>query len=166
MIQSQKQRAGFNPHCVLEVVSQVGGTRRLSDRCLALWRPVSFLQKVTSCLAPVRCTLPQHIRGLGLPEAGSSTTHTHTQVHTRTLCSLWASRCGGGQGLACHRRSASEGGEHEVGRENGESSPRPITSRGLLLEKVTAFFLPARHICVPRAAPSFPSVTHKPRCEV
>lgn len=129
------------------------GQRPLSDGRLALWRPESFLQKVTSCLAPVHCTLPQHIRGLGLPEAGSSTAHTHT----RTLCTLWAPRCGGGQGLACRRRSVSERGKHEVGRETGESSPRPIMSRGLLMEKVTAFLLPARRICVSRAAPSFPS---------
>lgn len=79
---NKRSDRGSNP-CVFEVVQW-----RRSELCwlikLDLKGWMSFLQKVTSCLAPVHCTLPQHIRGPCPPILLLSTPYTsHTHTHTR-----------------------------------------------------------------------------------
>lgn len=50
---------------------------------------MSFLQKVTSCLAPVHCTLPQHIRGPCPPTLLLNTPYT-SHTLTKVCCApLW-----------------------------------------------------------------------------
>lgn len=99
----QRQAHIFNPPVNLKWYTE-GGTIRSDWWQLSLWGWLSFPQKVTSCLAPVHCTLPQHIRG---PCPPNLLLHTHicTNTHWHESLTLLAPCCDGGQDLACYRGS-------------------------------------------------------------